>query len=70
MATPRHSGNRDTGNLPAERAALVNPLIPLAITLEIAQKYSQHARLPCVIFLNIGRWWKPILSKQREKATQ
>jgi hypothetical protein len=75
VLTPRHSGNRDIGNLPAMpralvKAFLVKPLIPLSIISKMAQEHSHDGRLPCVIFLNIGRWWKPIPVKPIEKANQ
>jgi hypothetical protein len=60
MLTQRHSGNRKRGNLLAEPAALVNPLIPHAEISEMTQKYSQRGGLPCVIFLKVARWWKPL----------
>jgi len=65
MLTPRHSGNREGGNLLARKAALVkaflvNLLIPHAGISEMAQKYSQRGGLPCVIFLKVARWWKPL----------
>jgi hypothetical protein len=59
MLTPRRSGNRETGNLLAAPAALVNSLIPFTRISEMAQKYSQRGGLPCVIFLKVARWVKP-----------
>jgi hypothetical protein len=69
MATPRHSGNRGIKNLLAESASLFNSLIPLARVSQIGRKYSQYGGLPCVIFLGVARWWKPIAVITREKAT-
>ena len=65
MLTLRHSGNRKRGNLLTRptalvKAFLVKPLIPHAEISEMAQKYSQHGGLPCVIFLKVARWWKPL----------
>jgi hypothetical protein len=56
MLTPQHFGNRETGNLLAVPAALVNPLIPLARISKSGQKHSQNGGLPCVIFLKVARW--------------
>jgi len=65
MLTPRRSGNRERGNLLEEptalvKAFLVKPLIPHAGVSKMAQKYSQRDGLPCVIFLKVARWWKPL----------
>jgi hypothetical protein len=65
MLTPRHSGNRERVNLLAVPAALVKaflvkPLIPHTGISEMALKYSQRGGLPCVIFLKVARWWKPL----------
>jgi hypothetical protein len=66
MLTPRRSGNRERGNWLARPAALVNPLIPHAGISKMAQKYSQRGGLPCVIFLKVARWWKPLHYTERK----
>jgi hypothetical protein len=75
MMTPRHSGNRDTGNLLAHprslvKAFLVKPLIPLARIPKSARKDSHAARLPCVIFLKNRKMVEAHPCKPIEKATQ
>jgi hypothetical protein len=70
MMTLRHSGNRATGNLLAQCASPVKPLIPLTKISEIARKYSQSARLPCVIFLKNRKMVEAHPCKPIEKAIQ
>jgi hypothetical protein len=70
MLTPRRSGNRDTGNLPAAPASMVKPLIPLSRTPAIARKSSGGSHLPCVVFLEVGRWVEtPVDPYGLKKAT-
>jgi hypothetical protein len=38
---------------------MVKPLIPFDGNSQIGQKYPQNGRLPCVIFLEVARWWTP-----------
>ena len=70
MATPRHSGNRDIGNLRRQPASLVKPLIPLAIISVMARKDCHSACLPRVIFFNSRKMAETHPCKSIEKATQ
>ena len=70
MVTPRHSGNRGIGNLLAQPASLVKPLIPLARISEIGTEILSARPLALRDILKSSKMVETHPSKTREKATQ